>query len=290
MAATHVSLRLSTVTAATAQALPEIAALLGRVFPRQRPWASDLEWQYLRNPLGPARYVNGYAESGELIAHYAAQPTPPLAEPPGAFVGTYFALNTAVDPAARIPGLMMATARALFQQLQVEGPTLILGVANENSFPAYMRMLGFRSLGRLSLTLHAPGTLPAIGAPRALAHDPAHLRWRAARPGVDAYGDPARGALAVRLRHRGVPLDAVLSTGLPGDVIGRLTLPRPALWVPRLYASFGTLVAGGMAVPGWLRPSPLEYIVRVLGDAALTEPVTRHLAARRFEFLDFDVV
>jgi hypothetical protein len=28
----------------------------------------------------------------------------------------------------------------------------------------------------------------------------------------------------------------------------------------------------------------------VLGDAALTEPVARHLAARRFEFLDFDVV
>jgi hypothetical protein len=285
-----VSLRLSPATAATPGALPEIVALLDRVFPRDRPRGPDLEWQYLKSPAGPARYVNAYSESGELIAHYAVLPTRPLAEPPVEFAGTYFSLNTAVDPKAQVPGLMVATARALFRQLQQEGPALVLGVANENSFQGFVRMLGFRSLGRLSLTLHAPGTLPAIGAPRALAEDPAHLAWRAARPSVAAYGDPARGALTVRLRYRGVPLDAVLSTGLPGDVIDRLALPRSAVWVPRLYASFGALVPGGVTIPGWLRPSPLEYIVRVLGDAALAEPVTRHLAGRRFEFLDFDVV
>jgi hypothetical protein len=69
-----------------------------------------------------------------------------------------------------------------------------------------------------------------------------------------------------------------------------LALPRAAVWTPRLYASFGGRVGGGVAVPGRLRPSPLEYIVRVLGDAALVEPVCRYLLRRRFEFLDFDVV
>jgi ribosomal protein S18 acetylase RimI-like enzyme len=284
------SLRISPPTRATADALPEIVALLERVFPQDRPRAPDLEWQYLKNPTGPARYVNAYAESGGLMAHYALLPVPPLAEPPVAFAGTYFSLNTAVDPAARVPGLMVATARALFRQLQEEGPALVLGVANENSFQGFVRMLGFRSLGRLSLTGHPPGTLPAIDAPRALASDPAHLAWRAARPGVAAYGDPARGALTVRLRHRGVPLDAVLSIGLPGEMVARMGLPRPAAWTPRLYAAFGARVRGGVAVPERLRPSPLEYIVRVLGDAALAEPVARHLVTRRFEFLDFDVV
>ena len=71
----RVSLRLlSWLRLATAEALPEIGALLERVFPRERPWAPDLEWQYLRNPAGPARYVNAYAESGALIAHYACCP------------------------------------------------------------------------------------------------------------------------------------------------------------------------------------------------------------------------
>jgi hypothetical protein len=107
---------------------------------------------------------------------------------------------------------------------------------------------------------------------------------------VSAYGDPVRGSLTVRLHHRGLPLDAVLSTGLPGEVVARIGLPRPAMWTPRLYASFGPGIGGGVQVPERVRPSPLEYIVRVLGDAALTEPVVRHLATRRFEFLDFDVV
>jgi hypothetical protein len=285
-----VSVRLSPPLAATSQALPEIVALLDRVFPQDRPRGPDLEWQYLKNPLGPARYVNAYTESGGLIAHYAVLPLPPLAESPVAFGGTYFSLNTAVDPASRVPGLMVATARALFRQLQSDGPALVLGVANENSFQGFVRMLGFRSLGRLSLTLHAPATLPAIAAPRALADDAAYLAWRSTRPGVTAYADPSRGTIAVRLRQRGLPLDAVLSTGLPGDLVTRLALPRLGPWVPRLYAGFGAPVRGGVAVPQRLRPSPLEYIVRVLGSAPLVEPVIRYLLTRRFEFLDFDVV
>lgn len=284
------SVRLSPASTATREALPEIAALLDRVFPPRRPRLPDLEWQYLRSPAGPARYVNAYAESGALIAHYAVLPTPAPADPPAGFVGTYFSLNTAVDPAAGVPGLMVATARALFRRLQEEGPTLVLGVANENSCQGFVRMLGFRSLGRLSLTAHAPGTLPVIAAPRALSTSPAHLAWRAARPGVAAYGDAGRGALMVRLRHHGIPLDAVLATGLPPDWVADARLPGAARWTPRLYAGFGAPVRGGLPLPERLRPSPLAYIVRVLGDPALAEPVARYLVGRRFEFLDFDVV
>jgi hypothetical protein len=285
-----VSLRLSPPLAASAEALPEIVALLERVFPRERPWAPDVQWQYLGNPAGRARYVNAYAESGALIAHYAVAPTPPLAEPPVAFRGTYFSLNTAVDPTAQVPGLMVATSRALFRELQAEGPTIILGVANEKSFQGFVRVLGFRSLGKLTLSFHPPGTLPKPSASRALAHDPGHLAWRVNRPGIRAYADPTHGSVTARLRHLGVPLDAVLSTGLPRESVRGLGLPRVAAWVPRLYAGFGGNLHGGIPVPDRLRPSPLEYIVRVLGDAGLTETVSRHLSTRRFEFLDFDVV
>jgi hypothetical protein len=284
-----VKVRLSQPTTATAESLPEIVGLLDRIFPSSRARAPDLDWQYLRNPAGAARYVNAYTEPGRLVAHYALLPTPPLAEPPATFIGTYFSLNTAVDPTAQVPGLMVATARALFRQLEKEGPTLVLGVANENSYQGFVRVLGFHHVGRLSLTLHAPGTLPAARAPRALATDSAHLAWRAARPGVRTYAEPEKGAVTVRLRHHGVPIDAVLSTGLGSNLVRDLTLPQAVKWTPRLYASFGPSV-GGFSVPDRLRPSPLQYIVRVLGSDASAESIGRHLTTRRFEFLDFDVV
>ncbi|HEY7614732.1 MAG TPA: hypothetical protein VH764_17170 [Gemmatimonadales bacterium] len=283
------SVTLSPPLAATPDALPDIAVLLDRVFPQERARMPDLEWQYLRNPAGPARYVNASDATGRLIAHYAVLPTPPLADSPAAFAATYFSLNTAVDPTAQVPGLMVATARALFRQLQAEGPVLVLGVANENSFQGFVRVLGFRSLGRLTLTAHPPGLMPRVEVPRALAAGPADLAWRASRPGVRTFA-AGGGGITVRLRHRGMPLDAVLSCGLPRAVVSGLRLPRAAAWVPRLYASFGGRVGWGMAVPESLRPSPLEYIVRVLGDPALLDPTAHFLLARRFEFLDFDVV
>jgi hypothetical protein len=284
------SLRLASPAVAAPEALPEIVALLERVFPRDRPWAPDLEWQYLRNPWGPARYINAYADSGALIAHYGLLPAPPLAEPPVALAGTFLSLNVAADPSATVPGLMVATTRALYRALPSDGPTLVVGITNENSAMGFVRVLGFRSLGRLSLTVHAPGTWPVLHAPRALAANAAHLAWRASRPGVATHGDVRAGGLTVRLHHRGLPLDAVLSAGLENDAVARLSLPRSSRLVPRLYAAFGARVRGGLAVPERLRPSPLEYVCRVFGDASLTEVLSRHLQTRRFEFLDFDVV
>jgi hypothetical protein len=284
------SLRVAPPAVATAEALPEIVSLLERVFPRERPWAPDLDWQYLRNPVGPARYVNAYAESGALIAHYGLLPMLPLAEPPAEFAGTYLSLNVAADPAARVPGLMIATTRALYRHMQADGRVLVLGVTNENSEQGFVKMLGFRSLGPLSLSAYLPGMVPRVPTLRALTHSDAQLAWRTSRPGVACFADVGRGALMVRLHHRGVPLDAVLSAGLERDVIGRLGLPRPAVWTPRLYASFGGQVGGGVTVPTWARPSPLAYVFRVLGDNLLTEPLARLLLARRFEFMDFDVV
>jgi hypothetical protein len=283
------SLRVASPALASSEALPEIVALLERVVPRERPWGPDLEWQYLRNPAGLARFVNAYSDAGALIAHYGVLPMPPLAEPPVPVAASYLSLNVVADPTATVPGLMVATTRALYRHLQEAGPVVVVGITNENSSQGFVRVLGFRSLGRLSLTLHPPGAWPAAGAPRAFGTTPAHLAWRSARPGVTAFAHRPRGAITVRLRHLGLPLDAVLTTGLAAAEVGGLGLARPASWVARLYAGFGS-PQGGMAVPERLRPSPLEYVFKVFGDASLAAPLERHLATRRFEFLDFDVV
>ena len=105
------TLRIAPPALASADALSEIAGLLERVSPRDRPWEPDLEWQYLRNPSGLARYVNAYDAQGKLIAHYAVLPTPALAEPAVPLAGTYLSLNVVADPTATVPGLMTSPRR-----------------------------------------------------------------------------------------------------------------------------------------------------------------------------------
>lgn len=284
------TLRVAPPAPATAEALPEIARLMERVVPRDRPWAPDLAWQYLENPSGLARYVNAYSEAGDLVAHYGVLPMPPLADAPVTLAGTYLSLNVVADPAATVPGLMIATTRALYRSIQDEGPALVVGITNENSFQGFVRVLGFRALGRLSLTVHPPGRWPVVDTPRAFTSSPAHLAWRTARPGVRAFADQAKGTLMVRLQHLGLPIDVVLTTGQESGAVGRLSLPASAGLAPRLYAGFGGRVRGGVAVPARMRPSPLEYVFRVFGGGGPNDVLERHLAARRFEFLDFDVV
>jgi hypothetical protein len=108
------------------------------------------------------------------------------------------------------------------------------------------------------------------------------------------FGAAGRGAILRRIHFHGIPIDAVLSVGLPAESVARLGLPAsPRAWLPaapRLYATFPASAPAGFAVPERLRPSPLEYIYRLLADGVDAEALARFLSARRFEFLDFDVV
>ena len=242
--------------------------------------------------MGPA-YVNARNERGELIKHYAVGADVALEDPRYCGLATFYPLNTAVHLGARRDG-RAGGARALFRHLATLRPSLVLGVANEQSYAGFTRLLGFHSLGRLALRVLAPWSLPGPTPARAVSIDDAYLRWRAARPGAHMYVQPSRGAVLRRIRHAGLPVDVVLAVGLSSSAVERLASahPRNAPWppAPRLYATFGTIKPAGLEVPERLRPSPLQYIVLPLDKALDRTELAAHLATRRFEFLDFDVV
>ena len=276
---------------ATGGALPEVADLLGRVFAKPRAWLDDLRWQYLDNPNGPAWFVNARDERGKLVAHYGVAALPPLDDDHFRARRCFLSLNTAVDASAQGKGLFTRTAQSLFAHLQAQAPTIILGVANANSAPGFTRSLGFYHLGRLDLRFYPPFVTPKASAPRLLRLSDEQLRWRVARPGAQVWSTST--ALFARIRHKGLPLDNVLTTGLGADgtagasLAAELSRQAPRVPAARLYATFGAS-AHGLPVPDTLRPSPLHYICRPLPDVD-SAPLMNHLAARRFEFVDFDV-
>ena len=286
--------RVEPATLATPESLAEIEGLLRVSLPRPRPWGPDLAWLYLSNPRGPAWFVNARTDAGELVAHHGALRLPPVDHPRYGGLTTYFIVHAIVHPSAPVPGLMVATARSLCQHLGASSPSLVFGVANEKSFAGYTRLAGFHSLGRLALRLHPPFALPSPRVPRALAFDEIYLRWRAGRPETNTYISPARGAVIRRIEHLGLPVDIVLTVGLPREPVSRQELPRRAhgLWpaAPRLHASFGDASPGGFPVLERIRPSPLHYMFRLMDPQADPDALAAHLATRRFEFYDFDVI
>lgn len=278
-------------TTASASDLPAIAGLLEVVFRKERSWRDELPWQYLANPMGPAWYVNARSDEGELVGHYAVIPLPPFQEARFQRYRTFLSLNTAVHPKAQGKGVFKAAASKLYAHLASLQPIVILGVANANSAHGLIHSLGFYDLGRMSLNFYLPWQRPPTGVERLLEAAPEYLRWRAGRPGARMVKDQAAGSLSRVVRHKGVPVEGVLSVGLdPGALAGVEVARRSVLPAAvRLYASSERQLRGGVPVPDRLRPSPLHYIALVLPDEKASALIN-HVHARRFEFLDFDVM
>lgn len=293
------------------------AALLRRVFPEAPRIAQPayLRWLYADSPFGPVIETNVDDDDGRA-AHYALVPIA-LSSDGGARAGA-LSLNTAVDERARGGGVFVRLATEAIEAAERQGVVTVIGVANANSTPGFLRRLSFELAGPLPAIV----TLPLLGrrrrvrsawaddaafAPGGVAHEldallapplrgvarawtPDTLRWRLASPGSRYALHRSAHALLVSTvdRRHGMPVAVLLKAFAlaPPDAAECRALVRAACRLHRaplaLHVGRNELVAfRGRPLPARLRSSPLNLIVRQLDDTSAGEIV-------RLELLDFD--
>ncbi|MFL5295198.1 MAG: GNAT family N-acetyltransferase [Phenylobacterium sp.] len=265
--------------------LTAYSGLLNAVFQTRKFSPEAIAWRYRDNPAG--QVVGADAWDGErLAAHYVTCPLEARID--GEVVRGLLSLNTATHPDYQGRGLFTRLAETAYAAGTDAGYRFVIGVANANSTPGFLKKLGFQHVDRL----HA-GVLARL--PRRFADADVQfqghwreelLAWRLANPegryavarykgliGVWARTQAPFVACAAFLRDegqelagaRGAPLAASLFIGLE---------PRIRLGEQMF-----------LPVPERLRPSPLNFIWRPLG--AGVPPVLRPEAAA-LNFLDFD--
>lgn len=285
--------------------------LLGEVFPGAPGADPDyLAWLYCDNPRGPVIEANADDELGRL-GHYAVIPT--TLRCAGATVPAALSLNTAVHERGRGQGLFVRLAEEALRDAERQGVACIVGVANANSTHGFVQRLGFTLAGPLPVQLMVPlpgartvairdglpehGRLEWIlegtaGAGCSGAWNAESLQWRLRAPharyvvhdggdwlAVTTQTHQARVPVAVILAVLAArPLTAAESAALVRRVCARHHAPVA------LHAGINdAVVFRSVPLPGRLRPSPLNLIVRGLGSWRMTES-----RFSRFEFLDFD--
>jgi hypothetical protein len=275
----------------------EVAALLRDVFAKKKQdWERKVNWLYISNPRGKPWCVSARDASGRLVAHSAMVPSSPLDDDRYKHLPVWFSLNTAVRAGLDRPGLMILMLRALVQAVKESGPCVLLGCANANSTIGFTKLLKYRLLGPLQLRVLPPWCVPDSTVPRALKLDDQSLAWRARQTGATLRIGPRSGVLIRRISHFGMPVDAILTVGLPRSAVDALSGLEAfndsigIVPVPRLYGVFGGGDGGGISVPSMLRPSPLNYIFRLSSQNLDEDELETFLRSRRFEFVDFDVV
>jgi GNAT superfamily N-acetyltransferase len=294
------------------------AGLLARVFPdAQRISRSDyLEWLYEASPFGPVVEANLDDEQGRA-GHYALVPIALTAD--GAPRTGALSLNTAVDERARGGGVFVRLATEAIEEARRRGVQSVLGVANANSTPGFLRRLSFELAGPLPATVLLPlpgrrervrstwadeaafgpggvaGELDALLAPpeRGIARTwtPDTLRWRLASPGSRYALHRSEHVLLVTTadRRAGVPVAVLLKAfaSVSPGAVERRALVRAACRLHRaplaLHVGLNDVVAfRGPPLPERLRASPLNLVVRQLDGAPSPSSIAR------LELLDFD--
>lgn len=273
----------------TPESLPEAAALLGRVFPKESKFTpAYLDWLYFRNPTGPGFGFNIVVDE-RVVGHVAA--IPQAVELRGASTQVALMVNGATDESVRGQGLYLRLIQHMIDEAGRRGFAAVTGVANQNTIRAYETKLGFQNVAGLAAFVSAgPEQLDVA---RALERaewrrvwDEASLAWRLANPqgplrivAATAEALVVEGASTAPLvRARGV---------IPREGLDAPTLPRGRLWpaVTLGLTPVGISRRGlSLAVPDRLRPSPLRLIYLNTADPADRLDSDRIL----FSFLDFD--
>lgn len=294
--------------------LERTARLLADIFGAHRFSPAYLDWQYERSPEGREIATDLADERGQPLAHYAVVPQTWVS--PADRRRFALSLHTAVRPEARGRGTFTRLAEATYELARRDhGVTAVIGVANANSTPGFVRRLGF--------ALHE--SLPVIvgmAMPRASAETSSYasgevdaglwesldlaptsgwvqewtaekIAWRLASPrgpyGVHVHGS---GVMVTAPARRGVPIIVVLKIFRRRGASEVATQPllRAACRYHRtavyLYGGYnGRARIGGWPLPRRLRPAPLNLIYRAL-DASV--PASSDMRFETFEFLDFD--
>jgi GNAT superfamily N-acetyltransferase len=267
----------------TAPQLAAYADLLSRVFgPSPKFSAEAIAWRYRDNPSG--QVVGTDAWDGErLAAHYVTCATEAVID--GTPTRGLLSLNTATDPEYQGRGLFTRLAEATYEAGRAAGYAFVIGVANANSTPGFLRRLAFQHVAPLQagVLLRAPRRFePATLQFRGDWRDDL-LAWRLANPAgryvVARHGEliGVWSATQLPLIHCGafLPGGSALPLQARGPLGATLFIGLEPRW----------RLAGFLPIPERSRPSPLNLIWRPLADGV---PRELRADATALNFLDFD--
>ena len=274
-----------------ARDIRDLTAFLKLVWPdvgRLNP--EYLNWLYVENPSGTAIGMNAWS-GDKLVGHYVIVPI--SAQYNGSQTRAALSLNTAVHPDFRGQGLFKKLAERTYDSAAHLKVDHVVGVANANSTPGFIRSLGFQLVAPLParMFMRCPRSAISSQFKWSRSWSKRELQWRLKNPACRYSFQEHSGTLEVNAPTQYPGLSCVLKLESDPErmavIRSNLTVKRnfrPRLWFGmNRDLHFAPLTS--VKVPGPLRPAALNLIFKSLQEPA-------QLDARDVEFnaLDFDVV
>ncbi len=236
-----------------------------------------LKWQYADNPVGAILGFNAYW-GDVLAAHYVTMPI--YMNIDGKKTLGVLSLNTATHPDHRGKRLFTILADQTYQYAAENGFKFVIGVANANSTPGFIKHLGYKLIGPLTFKIGIGTTLyPQKEYTFTRYWDKEIMDWRLKNPSMNYYKNG----------------DMIVSPIKPGfkklvyhDNEGLVSLKKLHGRPFNLYIGYGADLNKGIycGIPKFIEHSPFNLIFRDLTNGSLPEITKDNIL---FELIDFDV-
>jgi GNAT superfamily N-acetyltransferase len=273
----------------SSEQIAETARLLRLVWPKALHITPEyLDWEYNRNPCGPAIGFNAF-RNGEMMAHCVVQPLE--ARLHGEIRRGVLSLNAATHPDARRQGLYFDLVQRTYARAAEAGYEFGVAVTNHQSTAGFVKHVGFECIGPLDVRI-------GVGLPRRRLDAPAPefeknwsaqmLAWRLANPSVSYRIAPMKtGDRALIYGPAGLPGVQIIMGEFPQSSLpDALDFRSRGFGLFRLWAGFDPEAdwnrSLSLPLPMKLRPSPLNFIFKEMGHG---KPVPGRI---RLAPIDFD--
>lgn len=232
---------------------------------------------YLENPSGRAISFNAF-DGDKMVAHYVCIIKQLLIE--GRVVNGILSMATVTHPNYRGRGLFKTLAKLTYDYARENGYEFVIGVANSNSFPGFMKYFPFQFVGQLDFKVgYGNCIVPQCSKTFSGYWDIDSLKWRC-RDTYKIAGNTIIGSHGNYSR--------TLVGWFDEDILSNIKLPQAGLSVkPSLYIGLGGDPKGVfIEMPSFIRHSPFNLIFMDLTEGKLPKMTKNNVF---FQLFDFDV-
>ena len=245
------------------------------------------QYWYLDNPNG--RVVSFNALYGDVLAaHYALVPIKMKIE--GRVALGLLSMATVTHPNHRGKGLFKTLAKTTYEYAAQQGYEFVIGVANANSYPGFIKYFDFQDVGQLEVKIGFSNRIESDGDKvfRVIWNDSA-LKWRSSRYGYSKDNTTLYGTKGL-WKFKKAPLIKTLLGKIDTNELERLRLPKVNKWFRpmNLYVGLGSNShrIGYFNIPSFVKRSPFHLIFMDLTGGNLPKMTKDNVF---FQLIDFDV-
>lgn len=268
--------------------MQKLVDLQNAVYEGKHVFTSEgFKYWYLDNPNG--RVVSFNALYGDVIAaHYALVPLKMKIE--GRVVLGLLSMATVTHPNHRGKGLFKTLAKTTYEYAAQNGFEFVIGVANANSYPGFIKYFDFQDVGMLDVLVGCSNKISPKGDKVfSVFWDDSSLKWRAGREGYSKDSTTLYGTKEV-WKFKKAPFiktflgkkDRKQLEGLPIVSVNKLLRPL------NLYVGLGSNAKdiGYYELPKFVKHSPFHLIFMDLTGGNLPKMTKDNVF---FQLMDFDV-